>query len=114
MNDPQIPAVRVQTQYHRRTLDVRAIDRIVQDSLFAEAWQYATTAQRSEVLRAMGYADTSAVKNWVSKIMVGVLDRCNMTILKDLAREHKIAGYSRLTKAQLVDQLTRKGANYVG
>jgi hypothetical protein len=105
IDNPQVPPSRIQVQHHRKTLDVRAVDRIIQDSQFSEAWQYATVKQRTEVLRAISECKSHKVKAWVAEIMIGTLDRCNMITLKTMARRRQIPRYSQLTKAQLIDAL---------
>lgn len=109
-DDTQIPATQVQIRHHRRTLNIRAQDRIIQADLFSEAWTLATREQRKEVLIHINVIDYSAVKDWVLKIMVETLDRCSMKILRELARHHQIKNYSRLIKAKLLDALSKKGA----
>lgn len=108
-NNTQLPAVQIQIRHHRQTLDVRAQDRIIQTDLFSEAWTLATSKQREELLEYLDELNYLEVKNWISKIMIGTLDRCSMKILRELARYHRIPNYSRLTKVRLLDTLNAKG-----
>ena len=109
MDNTQLPAIQIQMRHHRKTLDTRGLDRVIQDSLFAEAWIFSTVEQRKEVMISIYRIDILEVRDWVSKIMIGTLDRCNMKILRQLARYHKIKNYGRLSKEQLVGELERKG-----
>lgn len=109
MNNPNLPAIRIQVQHHRRTLDTRAQDRIIQSDLFAEAWMFASIKQREKAIEFIEQIKYLEVKNWVLEIMIGTLDRCTIKVLRDLARYHQVPNYSRLSKAKLVDTLNRKG-----
>ena len=109
MDNTQLPAIQIQMRHHRKTLDIRGLDRVIQDSLFSEAWTFSTSKQRKEVLVSIYKMDIIAVRDWVLKIMIGTLDRCNMKILRQLARYHQIKNYGRLSKEKLIDELRRKG-----
>lgn len=105
----QLPAVQIQIRHHRQTLNIRSQDRIVQNSLFSEAWTFATRDQRKEVMDHINTGKPAKVKDWVSQIMIGTLDRCNTEVLRNLARYHKIPYYGQLPKTALIDALNKKG-----
>lgn len=111
MDNTQFPAIQIQIRHHRQTLDIRAQDRIVQTVLFSEAWTLATREQRIELLEYVDQFKYIKVKNWISKIMIGTLDRCNMITLRRLARYHRIPNYSRLSKPRLLDELGVKNGS---
>lgn len=109
MNNAQYNVTQIQIRHHRQTLDCRAQDRVVQSSVFAEAWTFATHKQREEVLEYLDILGYRQVKNWALKIMIGTLDRCSMITLRKLARYHQIVNYSRLSKTELINKLNLKG-----
>lgn len=110
MDNNQLPAIQIQIRHHRQTLDHRALDRVIQTSIFAEAWTFATGGQRERVLSYINHVDYAEVKDWVLRIMVGTLERCSMKILRELARYHQVKNYSRLSKSKLLIELSTKGA----
>lgn len=109
MDNTQLPATQIQIRHHRQTLNTRAQDRIVQSDFFFEAWTLATGKQREKVLEYMDKLDHLKVKNWILRIMIGTLDRCNVKVLRSLAQYHQIKNYSRLSKTKLLDALNTKG-----
>ncbi len=105
----QASATSIQILVRRETLNLRAIDRIIQSRDFEDAWKRSTTEQREQLLKALGNKDLDSVRIWLRSTVRTALADLSYRELRDLAQGHLIPRYSRLDKEQLILQLQQRG-----
>lgn len=98
----------IQVKHHNLTLDYRGQDRIIQSELFKEAWNRADEKGRKYVINLFLNPNAYKLKKWVLKIVVGGLNQYPMGMLRQIASYNQIKNYSRMSKLQLLDALTKK------
>lgn len=102
-------ALDFQVRHHRIFLNRRAIDRIIQSSLFVEAWNKASIFERRFLISYIDQLQVQKVRDWISKIVISTLDRCTTRMLREFASYHRIKNYGRMSKTQLLKALEKKG-----
>lgn len=97
----------LQMAMRRRTLNLRAIDRLIQGSDFEDLWENATDDERGRLLEAVQQVDVETVRRRLAEMQR--LELCDLTKreLVDLARRYHVKNYSRKTKTQLVTELQK-------
>lgn len=101
-------AVNIQVRHHRTFLNLRNQERLIQDSFFVDAWNLANGEQQEEVCQYINQIQAKKVKNWISRILIKTLERCPVRILRQLASRHGVKNYSRLSKEELLQELSKK------
>jgi hypothetical protein len=101
----QANATTIQVLVRRETLNLRAIDRIIQSDVFVDAWRQATVQQREQLLQVLGNKDLAGVKRWVDAVGPRNVADLSYRDLRDLAQRHLVPRYSRLDKEQLITAL---------
>lgn len=109
MESHKLKAEEIQSKHHRLVLDYRGQDRIIQSDLFIEAWNRTDEDGRKFILKTFPNPNPYELKKWILKTLIGGLDQYPTSILRQIASYNQIKNYSRMTKIQLLDILTRKG-----
>ncbi len=104
----QITGADIQVKHHRRFLEFRRQDYIIQTDIFEEAWDSATDEQKAWITIWLLLPDPDALKRWVTKIMLGC-GNVTMLMLKEIAKINQITNYSRMSKFELLDALAGAG-----
>lgn len=102
-------ALEFQIEIRRRTLNTRAINRLVQTEAFAEAWKVATEDERKAMAAAINDCDIEYVRMWIRKVNRKTLIDLTIRDLRGIASRHHIKNYSRMQKDDLVSALIEKG-----
>ena len=98
----QANATTIQMLVRRETLNLRAIDRIIQSPEFVESWRQASIQEREELLRVLGNKNLAGIKLWLKPRNVADM---SYRELRDLAQRYSLPRYSRLDKEQLIHAL---------
>lgn len=106
---PTNSPVAIQVGMHRKTLDLRAINRLIQNPEFASVWNYASHDKRNELLKFIDKVNIEAIRVWFEKTKWLTLRNLSKRGLIDLARYYQVKNYSRMTKFALCKELRKKG-----
>lgn len=104
-------AAAIQVEIRRRTLDLRAIDRLIQNPEFPSLWNGASVEDRRKLLHSVNRNELEFVRQWFEEEQVIGLDDLSRRELVDLARFHRVKNYSRMTKERLLRELRRRDVN---
>lgn len=110
MVQAQANATTIQVLIQRETLNLRAIDRIIQSNEFVESWKQSSVERRQKLLEVLGNKDLTGVRLWMASGPKKLPDM-SYRELRDLAQRHSIPKYSRLDKEQLLRALSKRGIN---
>lgn len=102
-------ATEIQTQHRRLFLDYRSQNRLIQSESFAEAWGCANDADRKFILRIFNNPNTLTLKHWILRMLCDGFEKYSYDELRQLASQHRIEKYSRMSREQLLEVLTPKG-----
>ena len=102
-------ALAFQIEIRRRTLDTRAINRLVQTEAFEKAWKAASHDERTKMASAINDVDLDFVRVWIRAVNRKTLIDLSIRDLRNLASRHHIKNYSRMQKEDLVSALIEKG-----
>lgn len=102
-------ALEFQIEIRRRTLDTRAINRLIQTEAFCEAWKVATEDERKAMAAAINDCDIDHVRSWIRKVNRKSMMDLGVRDLRDIASSHHVKNYSRMQKEELVSALIEKG-----
>ena len=99
----------IQVALRRRTLDLRAIDRLIQGPEFPSMWENGTSSQKVALLNAIKHIDHDKVRE-----LLGAMQKLDIRDLTKreliyLARKYSIKNYSRKSKTELVRELIKRG-----
>ncbi len=103
----QIAGADIQLKHHRRLLEFRRQDYIIQTEAFEAAFESATIEQRVTIFCCMVIPNPDKLRHWVTKIMLG--GNVTMPVLKEIAKINQIPHYSRMSKFELLDALAIAG-----
>jgi len=92
----------------RKTLDLRAINRLIQNPEFASVWNCTSHDKRNELITFIHKIDIESVREWFEKTNLKNLSKRELI---NLSRYYKIKNYSRMTKFDLRRELRKKGIN---
>lgn len=95
----------------RKTLDLRAINRLIQNPEFASVWNCASQDKRNELISFIDKADINTVRKWFEEVQAIKLEDLSKRELIDLSRYYQVKNYSRMTKFDLRRELRKKGIN---
>lgn len=109
MKPHKLKAIEIQSKHHRLVLDYRAQDRMIQSDLFREAWNSVDEDERRFILNIFSNPNPYKLKRWVLKMTVKGLEQYPISTLRQIASYYKIINYSRMSRAQLINILTKKG-----
>lgn len=110
MVQAQANATTIQVLIQRETLNLRAIDRIIQSNEFVESWKQSSVERRQKLLEVLGNKDLTGVRLWMASGPKKLPDM-SYRELRDLAQRHSVPKYSRLDKEQLLRALSKRGIN---
>ena len=103
----QVTGAEIRLKHHRRLLEFRRQDYIIQTEVFEEAFESATLKQRVTIFCCMIVPNPDKLRRWVTEIMLG--GTVTMPVLKEIAKINQIPHYSRMTKFELLDALAIAG-----
>ncbi len=103
----QITGADVQVKHHRKFLECRRQNYIIQMDIFEEAWDSATETERNAIWGWLLLPNPDKIRRWVTEIMLG--GNVTMPMLKEIAKINQIPNYSRMSKFELLDALTGAG-----
>ncbi len=103
----QMTGADIQLRHHRKFLEFRRQDYIIQTDIFEEAFDSATDDQKALIWIWLLLPNPDSLRRWVTKIMLG--GNVTMPVLKEIAKINQIPHYSRMTKFELLDALATAG-----
>ncbi len=105
----KLSAVDIQFNHHKKTLELRKFDRVVQSSGFQDAYKIANQSDRWDVSAIIIEGRLFDLKHWIRRHLYNDFKNHSVAELRILASAHQIKYYSRLTKAELISKLIKKG-----
>lgn len=88
--------------------DYRRQQRIVSTEEFREAWNLANDNQKEEFYRLIDKPDSDVLRKLMTDILIGSESDCRtFESLRRLASIKGVPYYSRMTKAELISELTK-------
>jgi len=108
----QVKLQEIQDTQHRLALKHRNLDVILNSKLFELAWKKAELVDKKEVIELINNIKIDYIKKWIRTIL---FDIYGYTIreLRELASQHHISNYSRMSKEDLITILNKKGIKNV-
>lgn len=95
----------------RKTLDLRAINRLIQSPEFPLLWNDASDEDRRKLLHSISRNEPEFVRQWFEEVQVIKLEDLSKRELINLSRYYQVKNYSRMTKFDLRRELRKKGIN---
>jgi hypothetical protein len=103
-----LKASQMQLAVRRRTLDQRAIDRLIQTQNFREAWEQASQVQRSLLVQLISNSSIEEVREWFKSVYTKKIVDLSYRELRVLGQRARIPYYSRMQKEDLIAALLKK------
>jgi hypothetical protein len=95
----------IQVNHHRETLDKQKLNKVVQHPNFVVAWERAPYHERLLAKYLIDTYDAKELASWIRRFNFGNLRAFTTKELRQQASNHHVAGYSRLTKNELIESL---------
>lgn len=92
-------------KYHRKMLDARAIDRILNTHEFDEAAAYASDIEISKLKRLLPRLDAEALRQWMFDVLYEQLEILSYNRLREMGKNMNIFRWSRLSKDELIMEI---------
>jgi hypothetical protein len=89
-------------------LNLRAIDRLIQNPEFPSLWNNATAENKQALTKYVNNVDVESTREWFEGEQVIGLDDLTRREMVNLARYFRVRNYSRMTKFQLLRELRRR------
>ena len=102
-------SVKFQVEMRRRTLNQRAIHRLVQTQAFHDAWRVATAVEIKALRAAVDGFDVPFLRKWIDDLNRNSLLDYSIRELRGLGSRYGVTNYSRMQKDELVNALITKG-----
>jgi hypothetical protein len=106
----------LQSQVHRKLLDIRRIDRMVSSMEFEVA--YDACSKREELYKIIDNIDADALQRWLRQEVEANIGEYSIRQLRVIAAQHGIPKYSLKTKSELLMAIVEcyrdKGTNDSG
>lgn len=99
----------VRKEIHSNLLQVRCQERVADSQDFEDAWALANEKQKQECIRAILDFKINGLKLWIETILQQDLWAWSFRQLRQLASSNHVTNYSRMSKAELVSALEKKG-----
>ena len=108
MGGHQVTLREMQRLVKNKSLDYRALDRLVESDQFTRAFERADAIARSALEAFLNTGNISAVRNWMRQQMAGVIEDQSVRQLRDLAKKMGVSYYHHLSKDELIAALKEK------
>lgn len=95
----------------RMTLNLRAINRLVQNDFFPNLWNRANPEQRQSFEFYVSRCDIESVRGWFQALRKLDLRDMSHRDLLELCKKYRIPNYSRMQKEDMVRILSEREAN---
>lgn len=105
----QITQLQVQLDHHKKVLEFRRFDRLVQSEEFGDAWTVADKGEKINaeiIIRIKAYL---LLQQWIRQMLYVNFEKHTVRQLRELASRHHIQYYSRMLHGDLVEALNKKG-----
>jgi hypothetical protein len=86
---------------------LRAITRTMKTAFYKNLYRRATKEDKELADKAIATKDYDSLHKWVKERRAGCLEGCNIRELRDIARNHQVPNYSRLSKVELIRQIQK-------
>ena len=103
----QVTGASIQSQHHRIFLDFRRQDYLVQTEIFEEVFDTAKPEEQKKFASYLTTPNPDELRHKLTEVMSGTT--MTMITLKKIARLHYVPNYSRMSKFELQDALSKRG-----
>jgi hypothetical protein len=98
--------IKLREEVHNRVLKIRQIEHLVASARFGKAWDLADPDEQGALKLMLANADAQAVNTWISNFLHSDLGELSWRELMKLAKDRHIRKYSRLSKLDLIVEIT--------
>lgn len=95
-------------EVHDNTLRCRSIEAIVHSGRFERLWRESTVVQQQRAELAIWRASKKDLVKWMNDHDSLELGERPITYLRSLAQKLRVRNYSRLSKSELIGEISRK------
>lgn len=99
----------VQSFFHKRALESRAIDALIYTERFEAAFQLATEQHQSELVVILKSNSIARLRAWIKERLAGPLKFASYRQLRLRAQKENVPRWSRLDRDGLLEALEKKG-----
>jgi len=107
----KITGIDIAVIHHRKLIQARRQERIVQSFEFLEAWDLFSNEERKRIIFLLKKIKPDEVKILVDNKIHGELGKLSTNSLRRLASNYYIKNYSRKSKEQLINEIKERQAN---
>lgn len=97
----------LRSQFHSRTLEIRAIDRLLDTDKFSDAYNMASEQQQKDIESILKSDNCRLVRQWILDILSGPVKYWSFRRLRDAAKNENVPRYSRLDRDALIKALEK-------
>lgn len=108
MRIERITADDIKIVHHKKLLDLRNQERLINSEMFMVAWTKATKEQRKEVFRYFKRIQPDSIREWANLIYSGEYESLTARELRRIASRLHIPNYSRMWKEELIKAIKTK------
>ena len=91
--------------FHKKTLRMRAIDRILCTREFEDALERAGESEIISLHRILEQLDIPILQQWIFELLYGPMEHLSHRQLRELAKNMNVSRWSRLSKDELIEEL---------
>lgn len=95
--------------FHKRVLEMRAIDAFLETERFDEAFDRAKANERERLLVILKSESIERVRAWTTEQLAGPLKFRSFRQLRELAKKNNVYRWSRLSRDELLEALYERG-----
>jgi len=95
----------VRRETHQSLLNLRAIETIINKSIFERLWNVSTEAEKQAVTLFIGERRKSSILRWIRNHRTLDLEELSVIRLKEIGQQHSIRNWCRLTRLELIRAL---------
>jgi hypothetical protein len=97
---------KIQMKVRRMTLDLRAINRLVQGEIFLHLWGKANDSQRRSADKLIKEINLAGLREWVREARTRDLRDMTYRVLVAHCQRAKVPNYSRMQKDEMINALS--------
>lgn len=97
--------VAVKENLHNHFMRLRRVDILVNTQLFQEAWKESDKNDKEQAIQMMDNGDSEELRNWARRVRKVKTSKKSWKDLAYYAKAVGICGYSRMSKAELIERL---------
>lgn len=105
----QVTQLQVQLDHHKKVLEFRRFDRLVQSEEFGDAWTVADGEEKGKAMFLIQFEAYTSLQKWIRQMLYVNFEKHTVRQLRELASRHHIQYYSRMLHGDLVEALNKKG-----